>query len=58
MGNGKIECPDCGSEKEIPHAPELGEILTCACCGTLMEVLSLAPVQIGKAPQIEEDYGE
>jgi len=55
---GKIECPDCGTEKEAPASLQLGEIMACACCGTLLEILSLSPLTVGKAPQIEEDFGE
>ena len=58
MMNGKIECPDCGAEKEMPQKVEMGEIMPCTCCGTMLEVLSLQPISIGKAPQVEEDFGE
>jgi alpha-aminoadipate carrier protein LysW len=54
----EIECLDCGEKKELGASTEQGEIITCSCCGTLLEVLSLSPIKIGKAPQIEEDYGE
>ena len=58
MVQEKIECPDCGAEKELSEKTETGEIMSCACCGTMLEVLSLQPLSIGKAPQIEEDFGE
>ena len=58
MMQGKIECPDCGAEKELSSKVEMGEIMSCACCGTMLEILSLQPLQIGKAPHIEEDFGE
>ena len=53
-----IECPDCGDSKAIESLPELGELVTCGCCGLLMEVLSQSPFSVGKAPQVEEDFGE
>jgi lysine biosynthesis protein LysW len=58
MQNEKLECIGCGFEKALTGVPEQGEIFTCECCGTLLEVLSQTPLKFGKAPQIEEDFGE
>lgn len=35
-----------------------GEILLCPDCGTELEVLTLSPVQVAEAPEVEEDWGE
>jgi len=35
-----------------------GELISCADCGTELEVKSLGPVVLGEAPQEEEDWGE
>ena len=58
MENSPIECPDCGEQKPLASGCEVGQILNCAACGTLLEVLSLSPPKAAKAPQIEEDFGE
>lgn len=58
MDAHQIECPDCGQPKDICGGNEVGQILNCAGCGALLEILSLTPPSIGHAPQIEEDFGE
>ena len=58
MENNPIECPDCGQVKSLSGGSEVGQILNCAGCGALLELLSISPPQVGKAPQIEEDFGE
>ena len=58
MESNQIECPDCGQPKELHGSMEVGQILNCAGCGALLELLSLTPPGIGHAPQIEEDFGE
>jgi alpha-aminoadipate carrier protein LysW len=35
-----------------------GEILLCPDCGTELEVLSLNPLRLEEAPEVEEDWGE
>lgn len=50
-------CPTCGASVATEGAEE-GEILTCGDCGTELEVLSLDPVEIGLAPETQEDWGE
>lgn len=35
-----------------------GEILLCPDCGTELEILSMDPVQVAEAPEVEEDWGE
>ncbi len=58
MNANQIECPDCGGHKALAPQTEVGQLLSCADCGARLEVLSLIPMQIGHAPQIEEDFGE
>lgn len=52
------ECPECVGA--IPFAANTmkGEILTCPDCGAELEVVSLNPIQLHLAPQVEEDWGE
>ena len=58
MENENPECPNCGAPKEIVGSPQMGEIMTCGCCGSLVEVVAIAPLKLDKAPTIEEDIGE
>ncbi len=52
-----IECPECGAA--IDQTPTLaGEILDCTDCSVELEVISLAPLRIEVAPEVEEDWGE
>jgi len=36
--NHAEKCPDCDSALEVPSDVELGEILSCPCCGLELEV--------------------
>jgi alpha-aminoadipate carrier protein LysW len=58
MDPNSIECPDCGQAKALAGTPEIGQLITCPSCGALLELLSLTPPSAGKAPQVEEDFGE
>jgi alpha-aminoadipate carrier protein LysW len=37
---------------------EVGEIVVCPDCGVELEVMSLDPVALEVAPEVEEDWGE
>lgn len=53
-----IECPECASEVDVPSDVMQGEILECAECGAELEVISISPLTIELAPEVEEDWGE
>jgi len=52
------ECPICDAEIEISEDTIEGELLVCSECGTELEVKQLDPVELAKAPEEEEDWGE
>ena len=52
------ECPECGAEIQINENTLEGEIIVCADCGVELEVVSLEPLTIEPAPEVEEDWGE
>ena len=54
----KIECIICGTNLSIEEGVRLNEIITCNECGSDLEVVHLSPLQVKKAPQEEEDWGE
>ncbi len=51
-------CPEC--EGTIALAADIldGEIVPCPDCGAELEVVSLNPVVLELAPEVEEDWGE
>ena len=52
------ECPVCGGEVELESDPVVGELLECPDCGSELEVLQVDPLNLGEAPETEEDWGE
>jgi len=53
-----IECPECAAELALADDLEVGEIIVCPDCGAELEVMSLDPVTVDLAPEVEEDWGE
>jgi alpha-aminoadipate carrier protein LysW len=51
-------CAECGSEITISNDVESGEILDCDICGIELEVIEVDPIELSKAPELEEDWGE
>lgn len=51
-------CPVCDIEVTVPERSRLSEILECSDCRSELEVLSLDPVMLALAPEVEEDWGE
>lgn len=52
------ECPECAGNINLKPDTEVGEIIQCPDCGTKLEVISMAPPRLDKAPQVQEDWGE
>ncbi|MFI5836664.1 MULTISPECIES: lysine biosynthesis protein LysW [Micromonospora] len=52
-----VACPDCEARVSL-DTPVLNEIVECAECRSELEVLSTDPVVLGRAPEVEEDWGE
>ncbi len=53
-----MKCIECNAGLELASDLEVGEILICPDCGVELEVLSLEPITLELAPQVEEDWGE
>ncbi len=51
-------CPECDGEVEIPNDAMENELLSCAECGIELEIMSLNPLALELAPEVEEDWGE
>ncbi|MEU5635049.1 lysine biosynthesis protein LysW [Streptomyces rishiriensis] len=51
-------CPSCESDVALDAASRQHEIVECADCRGELEILSLDPVLLALAPEVEEDWGE
>lgn len=51
-------CPECAAAVIIPANAMQHELIPCPDCGTELEIISLNPVQLELAPEVEEDWGE
>ncbi len=52
------QCPECDAEVPIPADAMENELIACADCGAELEIISLNPVELELAPEVEEDWGE
>jgi alpha-aminoadipate carrier protein LysW len=52
------EDPITGEEIEIPGDVEVGEIIDSPITGAELEVVSVDPITLEEAPELEEDWGE
>jgi len=52
------EDPVTGEQIELPADVEVGEIVDSPISGAELEVISLDPVTLEEAPELEEDWGE
>ncbi|RLM56753.1 lysine biosynthesis protein LysW [Halobellus sp. Atlit-31R] len=52
------EDPLTGEEIDIPADVEVGEIVDSPATGAELEVVSVDPVTLEEAPELEEDWGE
>ncbi len=51
-------CPECEADIALAANTMQNELIACPDCGADLEVLSLNPVEIALAPEVEEDWGE
>jgi alpha-aminoadipate carrier protein LysW len=58
MSNHTIECLECAAEIALPGNVMQNEIIACPDCGAELEVISLQPLEVDYAPEVEEDWGE
>lgn len=55
--SGTRECPECFSEVKLAEVMK-NEIVQCADCGVELEVINTDPLELDRAPEEEEDWGE
>lgn len=51
-------CPECGASVALPANAMQNELIPCSDCGTELEIISLNPVELDRAPETQEDWGE
>ncbi len=51
-------CPECAHEVSFAEPPRPSEIVECADCHSELEVITLDPLVLALAPEVEEDWGE
>lgn len=51
-------CPECDADIQIPSNAMENELITCPDCGIELEIVSLDPIELELAPEVEEDWGE
>ena len=52
------QCPECDGMLDLAADVLDGEIVPCPDCGAEIEVISLNPIILQLAPEVEEDWGE
>ncbi len=54
-----VECVECSGNISVDESKvEVGEIISCPECGAELEVVSSSPVEVARAPEEKEDWGE
>jgi alpha-aminoadipate carrier protein LysW len=52
-------CPECASEMVLNATTvEPNQIIECAGCRSELEIMSLDPLIMALAPEVDEDWGE
>lgn len=51
-------CPACEANVNIPSDVMENELLACPDCASELEIISLEPLELDFAPEVEEDWGE
>jgi alpha-aminoadipate carrier protein LysW len=51
-------CPECDAQVNVSVESRAGEILVCSECQAELEVVTVNPVMLALAPDVEEDWGE
>lgn len=51
-------CPACEASIALPQGAMENELIACPDCGSDLEIISLSPLALDFAPEVEEDWGE
>lgn len=53
-----VTCPECHAEVAVSVEIQKGEVITCPDCGVDLEVTGIDPLEVKKAPETQEDWGQ
>lgn len=53
-----VKCCVCEADVKVVDDVLVGELINCPDCGTELEVISISPVVVQEAPEVQEDWGE
>jgi len=53
-----ITCPECAAGLALPSDAMQHELIPCPDCGSELEIISLNPLAVELAPEVQEDWGE
>jgi len=53
-----VECLECAATITLPEDVMENELIVCDECGVELEIMSLDPIELDYAPEVEEDWGE
>lgn len=53
-----VNCIVCEGLVTMPQDAMEGELMICPDCGTELELISMDPVMVEEAPEVQEDWGE
>lgn len=53
-----VTCLECEESIEVAADLKVNEIIECGDCQAELEVLTLDPISVALAPEVEEDWGE
>ncbi|MFD9396896.1 lysine biosynthesis protein LysW [Streptomyces sp. NPDC060000] len=51
-------CPECEHGVAVPEGVRQSEIVECGDCLSELEVITVEPLLLALAPEVEEDWGE
>ena len=53
-----VKCCVCEADVKFAEEVMLGELIACPDCGIELEVVSISPIEVQEAPEVQEDWGE
>ncbi|MGB1289032.1 MAG: lysine biosynthesis protein LysW [Aggregatilineales bacterium] len=58
MTTQSAPCPICEAAVPVPADVMENELIVCPDCESDLEIISLEPLELEEAPDVEEDWGE
>ena len=50
--------PECEGAVALSERPRVNEVVECGECSSELEIVTVDPLQLALAPEVEEDWGE